>query len=151
MNRNVYEFVMSKSLKLGSYTFGLHPSVVIIQDDISEVNGGDVHGEQFDMNKLNYQFGLSWQRQPKTLFMLETRYLAPSELDNLEQGISSTRAVENNLGIRYYLRNWLCMDAGIRHIYNLDTGSDNTRLHANFVGVIPLDHVYDRIANMFIN
>jgi hypothetical protein len=59
--------------------------------------------------------------------------------------------MENNLGIRYYIRNWLCIDSGIRHFYNLDTKNDEMKLHANFVGVIPLATVYDRVQNYLRN
>ena len=84
--------------------------------------------------------------------MYESKYLTSSNVSALDsKGLAHHQALENNLGVRYYIRNWLCMDAGARYFYDLDAEQDNMGLHANFVGVIPLNFLYTRIENLFKN
>ncbi len=150
MDEDLYELVLSKAFRIGGNLVSVHPGVQVIRDEVSKIGGASL-AEPYQATKVNPRLGLSWQTRPKTLFMYEFKLLSPTEIAALEagRGLETHRAVENNLGIRYYIRNWLCIDSGIRHYYDTDTGDDEMKLHANFVGVIPLAVVYDRLSNYF--
>ncbi len=150
MNEDLYEVVFSKSFHIGDNMLSLHPGAQIIRDHVTAIDGVVDMGKGFETTKINPRLGLSWQSHPKTLFMYEFKVLHPTDVSSLSAGrIHSDLAMENNLGIRYYIRNWLCMDSGIRHFYNIDTHDDEMKLHANFVGVIPMATVFDRLQNYF--
>jgi len=56
---------------------------------------------------------------------------------------------ENNLGVRFYLRNWLFLDAGILSMYDSGAEQWDTGIHANVTGLIPLKSVGERIFGNF--
>jgi hypothetical protein len=146
MDEDMYEAVFSKAFHVGDNVITVHPGAQIIRDQVSSVSGLAPFGEPYRATKINPRLGISWQTRPKTLFMYEFKLLHPTEVAAFKDGgISTHEAVENNLGIRYYLRNWLCIDSGIRHYYDLEKRTDEMKLHANFVGVIPLATVWDRV------
>ncbi len=148
MNEDMYEVVFSKAFKVGDNMISVHPGAQIIRDVVTAIDGQVKLTNSLEATKVNPRLGLSWQSHPKTLFMYEFKLLHPTDIAQLSAGkISTNNAMENNLGIRYYIRNWLCIDSGIRHFYNLDTKKDEMKLHANFVGVIPLETVYGRVQN----
>lgn len=150
MDEDMYEVVLSKGFRFGDNQVTFHPGLQILRDEVASVRGAAAFAEPAQATKFNPRLGLSWQSRPKTLFMYELKMLSPTELATLRSGsIATHRAVENNLGIRYYIRNWICIDSGIRHFYDLDSGDDEMKLHANFVGVVPLASVYERIENYF--
>jgi len=150
MDEDLYEVVFSKAFHVGSSIVTVHPGAQIIRDEVTSVRQLPAFQEKLQGTKFNPRLGISWQSRPKTLFMYELKMLNPTEVSRFaENGIHTNRAVENNLGIRYYLRNWLCMDSGIRHYYNIDKKDDEMRLHANFVGVVPMASFYDRISSYF--
>jgi hypothetical protein len=150
MDEDLYEVVFSKAFRIGDNMVTFHPGVQIINDKVNSIEGRAALKDPYTNTKFNPRLGVSWQTRPKTLFMYELKMLHPTDVAALETGdIRTDVAVENNLGIRYYLRNWLCIDSGIRHYYDLDKKTDEMKLHANFVGVIPLATVYDRISNHF--
>lgn len=150
MDEDMYEVVLSKAFRFGDNQVTFHPGAQILRDEVASVRGESAFAAPAKATKLNPRLGVSWQSRPKTLFMYEFKMLSPTELSSLRRGsIATHQAMENNLGIRYYIRNWICIDSGIRHFYDLDTGDDEMKLHANFVGVVPLATVYDRVANYF--
>lgn len=150
MDEDMYEVVFSKAFRLGGNLVTLHPGAQIIRDEVQSINGLPALEEPYTATKVNPRLGISWQSRPKTLFMYEFKMLHPTEVGRLDAGsIETNTAMENNLGIRYYIRNWFCIDSGIRHYYDTETKEDEMKLHANFVGVIPLATVYDRIENYF--
>ncbi len=150
MNEDMYEGVMSKSFHIGGNMISVHPGMQIIRDAVTSINDQIDFEKPLQITKVNPRLGLSWQSHPKTLFMYEFKYLNPTNISELKKGTMGTEeAMENNLGIRYYIRNWICMDTGIRHYYNIQTHDDEMKLHANFVGVIPLESVYSRVQNYF--
>ena len=150
MNEDMYEAVMSKAFHLGDNVVTFHPGVQLIRDEVTSINGLPELGKSLQTTKVNPRLGVSWQSRPKTLFMYEFKLLNPTDVSTLAEGrIGTHAALENNLGIRYYIRNWLCIDSGIRHYYDTVKKDDEMKLHANFVGVIPLASVYDRVQNYF--
>ncbi len=153
MERRAFDIVTSKSFKIGHQYFGIHPGVSILWDDVKEVNGQNTtnssDGTRYEDQKINYRLGVSWQSQPKVMYMYEAKYFSLAKMEDLETvGIQKNPAIENNIGVRYYIRNWLCMDAGIRYLYDLEEGDDDMKLHANFVGVVPLNTVFQRVENL---
>ncbi|GEM_PF-2166469 len=150
MNEDMYEVVFSKAFQVGDNLITLHPGAQIIRDDVTAIEGLPKLDKSLQTTKFNPRLGISWQSHPKTLFMYEFKLLNPTDVSSLGGGsIETHTAIENNLGIRYYIRNWLCIDSGIRHFYDLEKKDDEMKLHANFVGVIPLATVYDRVQNYF--
>ncbi|MBF0432697.1 MAG: hypothetical protein HQK83_15545 [Fibrobacteria bacterium] len=151
MARNAYDLVMSKSFDIKGTRVSVHPGLEIHDDRIKKIDGeAPSNKEDFQKHKFNYRMGLSWQTKPNTVFMYESKLLDISNVDDLTGvGFTHHNALENNLGVRYYIRNWLCMDAGIRYMYDLDTSEDDMKLHANFVGVVPLNTMYVRLENIF--
>jgi hypothetical protein len=153
MDEDMYEIAFSKAFRLGGDVFGVHPGVQIIRDEVTSVeDAGTEEDDRYKATKVNPRLGLSWQTRPKTLFMYEFKYLNPTRTSALaSSGIRTNAAFENNLGIRYYIRNWICIDSGIRHYYDTVEKDDEMKLHANFVGVIPMAVVYERVVNYFKN
>jgi hypothetical protein len=150
MNEDMYEVVFSKAFRIGDDLITLHPGAQIIRDEVESIDGLPRLAKPLQATKFNPRLGVSWQSRPKTLFMYEFKLLNPTDVSSLGRGgIGTHTAMENNLGIRYYIRNWLCIDSGIRHFYDLEKRDDEMKLHANFVGVIPLATVYDRVQNYF--
>jgi hypothetical protein len=150
MNEDMYEAVASKAFHLGDNVVTFHPGVQVIRDEVTSIGGLPELGQSLQTTKVNPRLGISWQSRPKTLFMYEFKLLNPTDVSTFAQGTIGTHAAfENNLGIRYYIRNWLCIDSGIRHYYDTVKKDDEMKLHANFVGVIPLATVYDRVQNYF--
>lgn len=150
MKEDMYEVVVSKGIQLGDNRFTFHPGVQIIRDEVTSIAGQPELQKPLQATKFNPRLGISWQSRPKTMFMYEFKMLHPTDVTSLALGsIKTNEAIENNLGIRYYIRNWLCIDSGIRHYYDLQLKDDEMKLHANFVGVIPLESVYDRVSNYF--
>jgi hypothetical protein len=150
MDEDLYEVVFSKTFHIGESMLSLHPGAQIIRDHVTAIAGMPDLGKGLETTKVNPRLGLSWQSRPKTLFMYELKVLHPTDVSSMSRGsIQDDLAMENNLGIRYYIRNWLCMDSGIRHFYNINSHEDEMKLHANFVGVIPMAVVYDRVQNYF--
>jgi hypothetical protein len=149
MDEDLYEVVVSKAFHIGDNMVSFHPGAQIIRDNVTAIEGKP-DMKAFQGTKINPRLGVSWQSRPKTLFMYELKVLHPTDVAKLGNGrIETDMAVENNLGIRYYIRNWLCMDSGIRHFYNTETKGDEMKLHANFVGVIPMETVYSRVQSYF--
>ena len=149
MDEDMYEVAFSKAFHLGDNVVSFHPGAQILRDEVTGIQGVDLNGN-LKTTKVNPRLGISWQSRPKTLFMYEFKLLNPTEVSRLDQGgIETHPAMENNLGIRYYIRNWLCIDSGIRHYYDLEKNDDEMKLHANFVGVVPLATLYERIENHF--
>jgi hypothetical protein len=150
MDEDMYEVVFSKAFHVGDNVVSLHPGAQIIRDQVTAVNQLPAFAEPYRVTKFNPRLGISWQSRPKTLFMYELKILHPTEVASFGAGdIDTHTAMENNLGIRYYLRNWLCIDSGIRHYYDLQNHTDEMKLHANFVGVIPMASVWDRMQGYF--
>jgi hypothetical protein len=150
MKEDMYEVVVSKGIQLGDNRFTFHPGVQIIRDEVTSIGGQPDLEKPLQSTKVNPRLGISWQSRPKTMFMYEFKMLHPTDVASLALGsIETNEAIENNLGIRYYIRNWLCIDSGIRHYYDMQLKDDEMKLHANFVGVIPLETVYDRVSNYF--
>lgn len=149
MDQDMYEVVLSKAFRAGGNMVSFHPGVQIIRDEVTGVRDLAALEEPHQATKVNPRLGISWQTRPKTLFMYELKMLNPTVVSALAEGIETHTAVENNLGIRYYIRNWLCIDSGIRHYYDTESGDDEMKLHANFVGVVPLAEIYERVGNYF--
>ena len=150
MDEDLYEVALSKAFNLGGNVVTFHPGAQIIRDQVNSVRGQPALEAPLKATKINPRLGVSWQTRPKALFMYEFKMLNPTDVAALGEGrIETHSAVENNLGIRYYIRNWLCIDSGIRHFLDVETGDDEMKLHANFVGVVPLATVYDRIQHYF--
>lgn len=148
MDQDMYEVVLSKAFRFGDNVVSFHPGAQVIRDEVTSVGGGPDLEKPYQATKVNPRLGISWQTRPKTLFMYEFKMLNPTEVASLRAGgIETHSAMENNLGIRYYIRNWLCIDSGIRHFYDIKTRDDEMKLHANFVGVVPLATLYDRVEN----
>ncbi len=150
MDEDMYEVVLSKAFQIGGNMISVHPGVQVLRDQVNSIEGQPALSAPLKTTKANPWLGLSWQTRPKTLFMYEFKLLSPTDVSQLAAGgIKTHQAMENNLGIRYYLRNWLCIDSGIRHYYDFEKHDDDMRIHANFVGVVPLATVYDRVGNYF--
>lgn len=150
MNEDMYEVVMSKAFRVGGNLITFHPGAQIIRDEVKSIQGLPQLEESIQATKFNPRLGISWQSRPKTLFMYELKILNPTDVSKLNLGTIETHtAVENNLGIRYYIRNWICIDSGIRHYYDTEKKDDEMKLHANFVGVIPMATVFERVQNYF--
>lgn len=150
MNEDMYEVVVSKAFHVGDNLITFHPGAQIIRDEVKSIQGLGKLDKSLQTTKFNPRLGVSWQSRPKTLFMYELKLLNPTDVSKLDLGsIETHAAVENNLGIRCYIRNWLCIDSGIRHYYDMDLKDDEMKLHANFVGVIPTATVFNRLSNYF--
>jgi len=153
MNEDQYEAVLSKAFIVGGLQISIHPGVQIIRDEVTSIQNVALT-ESNRGTKINPRVGFSWQsiHHARTQFMYEFKILHPTDVSKLDGvSIHTNEAMENNLGVRFYLRNWLCIDSGIRHYYDMNTKEDEMKLHANFVGVIPLASVYNRIQNYFKN
>lgn len=150
MDEDMYEVVASKAFRVGDNVITLHPGAQIIRDAVTSVKDGPALADPYKVTKINPRLGISWQSRPKTLFMYELKILHPTKVSSIATGsIETDPAIENNLGVRYYIRNWLCIDAGIRNYYDMRKRDDEMKLHANFVGVVPLTTLYDRIEGYF--
>ena len=145
MERQRYKLMMSKNFSVGKYDFSIHPALEMINDEVVSYEGSEFDNATM-FTKLNPQLGLTWQKSAETVFILENRLVEISNHKNVDYGeVEYQDGFETNFAIRFYFRNWLMMDAGIRNTNNLETAKNETRIHANFTGVIPLASVGNRI------
>ena len=137
---------MSKTFTLGNTSITVHPGVAVQQDKLSLVDSTE--GAQ--KRRVDGQLGLTWQNSPETMFLFEARTLGVLERGQISDGnLRYQDAVQANLGVRFYLRHWMFMDAGLLNMYNIDRDEWNNGIHANLTGVIPVKSAASRIAGWF--
>ncbi len=140
---------------LGTWSYGnqnrnlsVHPGLVLVQDEIVEYLGAPQ--KKRTAAYFNPQLGLTWQTQEKVTYMFETRYHRYLKDDTL--GLSAKPsfegAIDANLGIRYFFRNWLFADAGVRYTWLTEQKEGDSEIHANFTGVIPLRSIFSRTKHL---
>jgi hypothetical protein len=148
LERSQWGLSLSKSFDIGSTSFTVHPSVAIQQDKLSQVE--DTENKPLQKRRIDGQLGLTWQSNSETMFLIEARSLSIVDRKDLATGsIDYQNALQGNLGVRFYLRNWIFMDAGLLNMYNIDRDEWNNGIHANLTGVIPLRSVSERVAGWF--
>lgn len=141
LERGVIFAGLSKTFNVADWKVGVHPSVQYITDDLKS---GGKSGANRDV--LEPALALTWQQAPQVMYMAELKWGTAIDLETLaETNMSDKREIETNLGVRFYLRNWLFMDAGIRHSEIPALDRKTTGIHANFSGVIPLKSIGSRM------
>jgi hypothetical protein len=136
----------SKSFALGSYRISLHPGLTMNWDKLTRLNGIAVDSLGITSQRYGAQLGATWQTVDNTMFIYESRIVSILNQKDVQAGeLNYQYGFENNLGVRFYLRNWLFLDAGILTMF--DSGDDkwDTGIHANISGLIPLKSVAARI------
>jgi len=135
----------SKSLSFGAYRVSVHPALGMNVDEITRV--GDVNATKGRSSQQMFgQVGATWQTVDNTMFMFESKMVSILDTNvTVNQAQKYTYGYENNLGVRFYLRNWLFLDAGIVSMYEPRINSIDTGIHANISGLIPLKSIGERI------
>jgi len=153
MTRYNYNLMMSKGFNLGQWQFSVHPGIHMLSDNLQEYTNGATY-EITKFNNLqsqvpNFLLGLTWQKNDRTMFILEGKTLKALDQAQLINGtLYYQDAVQGNLAVRNYIRNWLFVDAGIRSYKELETNTPvTTEIHANITGSIPLKSVANRITS----
>lgn len=148
LNRMQGEALASMAYGTDKSNVTFHPGAQLIQDEITEIGAVKLKGKRSFY--YNPQLAISWQSKEKLVYMFETRYhriLKDSSLQVTDK-LHYEGAVDANFGARFFLRNWLFMDAGIKTIYKTEQDSFDSEIHANFTGVIPLKSVFTRASNL---
>jgi hypothetical protein len=150
MELNTIDFMLAKTLEVAQWKISLYPGVNYFDQRYTHLAGIELP-KPIDRSEFAYQMGVTWQKDPSVLFILESRLYEGIDADSTiaAQQVIANRIWENNMGVRYYMRNWLFMDAGIRYFYDEKTGDDDIGIHANISGAIPLKSVFGRIASRF--
>jgi hypothetical protein len=149
LDRNVYNLMLSQSFKIKSYSISLHGNLQYLQDDFKFTSIDDKDNEKSTGN-FAPQLGITWQKEKDYAFMTEFKLVHLLDNSNLaiSQNPKYTEAFEGNIGARYFFRNWIFMDAGVKTLYNMTTEDMNSEIHANLTGVIPLNSLYHRVINL---
>ncbi len=141
LERGVIFAGLSKSFQISDWKIGVHPSVEYVSDNLPS---GSQTGPTREV--VEPALALTWQQAPQVMYMAEAKWGSAIDLATLsEANLSGVREIETNLGVRFYLRNWLFMDAGIRHSEIPTLDRKTTGIHANFSGVIPLKSIGSRM------
>ena len=150
MELNTIDFMLAKTMEISQWKISLYPGLNYFDQRFTDL-GGVKLAKAIDRSELAYQMGMTWQKDPSVLFILESRLYDGIDADStIATGkVATHRIWENNMGVRYYMRNWLFMDAGIRYFYDDATAADDVGIHANISGAIPLKSVFGRIASRF--
>lgn len=153
MTRYNYNLMMSKGFEIAGWQFSVHPGVHMLSDNLQEYTNAS-NNEITKFNNLqsqvpNFLLGFTWQKNDRTMFILEGKTLKALDQEQLVNGtLDYQDAVQGNLAVRNYIRNWLFVDAGIRSYKELETNTPvNTEIHANITGSIPLKSVANRITS----
>ncbi len=151
IDRQSFIFGMSKSLQIGNYRVSVHPGFVFQFDRMMMVGDSTLKSKNRPSEKLpSFQLGATWQTTENTVFILESHQVPILNQDNASNfDLSYSQGFENNLGVRFYLRNWIFIDAGIRSLYDTEAEMWETGIHANITGLIPMKSVGERIMNNF--
>lgn len=147
LNRQSWLLGASKSFAIGSYKVSLHPALSFQYDQLTAVGDSTISKGMPSAKNLGYQFGATWQTTDNTMFLLESRSVSilDTGITRQNQELQYQAGFENNLGVRFYLRNWLFIDAGILSVYDSGAETWDTGIHANITGLIPLKSVGERI------
>lgn len=141
--------MLSQSFKIKSYSISLHGNLQYLQDDFKFTSADNQDNEKSNGN-FAPQLGITWQKEKDYAFMTEFKLV--HLLHNSDLAVSQspkyTEAFEGNIGARYFFRNWIFMDAGVKTLYNMTTEDMNSEIHANLTGVIPLNSLYHRVINL---
>lgn len=141
LERGVVFVGASKSFQVSAWRIGLHPSLQYVTDELKDGARTTAHLERFEP-----ALALTWQQTPQVMYMAEAKWGDAVDLETLSSDrIDARREIETNLGVRFYLRNWLFMDAGIRHSEIPSLERKSTGIHANFSGVVPLKSLGNRL------
>jgi hypothetical protein len=148
LDRNISNLMASKNLKIGSYSIGLHLGAQYLQDEFVFESEKEI--DPTDINHLLFQGGITWQSKKDYAFITEFKQLQLLNNENIgsNQLAQFSEAYEVNIGARYFFRNWISMDAGVRSLYNMETDDVDSEIHANLTGVVPLNSLYNRILNL---
>lgn len=140
---------------LASWAYGtdknnvsVHPGIQLIQDQVTQIGQNEVKGML--KTYFNPQIGLSWQSKEKLVYMAEARYhhVLKDSAFNVGDRLHYEGAWDANFGARFFLRNWLFIDAGVKTLYLTEQEIFKPEIHANFTGVIPLKSVFTRASNL---
>lgn len=149
LDRSHWALGLSKSFVWGSTSITIHPGATIQQDKLTITPHSD-SAKPIQKRRLDGQLGLTWQTNSETMFIVEARSTNVMDRNEVQNGkINYQNAVQGNLGVRFYLRNWVFMDAGLLNMYNIDLDEWNNGIHANITGVIPVRTVASRISSWF--
>jgi hypothetical protein len=152
LDRNVYNLMFSQSFNAGKYNIGTHLSLQYLQDEFS-FQASNADDKQVSSGHFAPQLGITWQSKKDYAFMTEFKMVhllnnTDLAISGLTENIEYTEAYEANIGARYFFRNWIFMDAGVKTLYNKETKDINSEIHANLTGVIPLNSLYHRVLNL---
>lgn len=151
LDRSQWTLGLAKSLEIGSLSISLHPAVVLQQDELSSTNANSTTNP-VQKRRVDGQMGITWQRRAETMFLFEARTLGIIDPNSFAtQALAYHDAVQANLGVRFYLRNWIFMDAGLLNTYDIDQDAWNNAIHANLTGIIPVKTVSERVIGWFGN
>lgn len=125
-----------------------HPGLQFSQDNITKI--GDEKQKGLSKMSINPQLGVTWQTKEKIVYMLEGRLhnILKDSSFSLKTKPSYETAIDANLGARFFFKNWIFMDAGLRYSYLTEQKVGKPEIHANFTGVIPLKTVFVRSKNL---
>jgi hypothetical protein len=140
-----FEILVGKTLSIAGHEFSLYPGLRRHFSKLNSWNGESLNSTQ--ENSIDYHLGATWQRDPSVLFIYELKYIRPIGINSASKNIELDRLMENNMGARYYLKNWLFLDAGIRHTQDLKTKASEFTIHANLTGVLPMKSIFQRMAS----
>lgn len=149
LDRSLWALGLSKSFDLGTTSVTVHPGVAVQQDKLGATDDPE-NAKPLQKRRVDGQLGVTWQSNAETMFLLEARSLSVLDRTDLSAGrLDYQNAVQGNLGVRFYLRNWVFMDAGVLNMYNIDRDEWNNGIHANITGVIPVKSLSERISGWF--
>lgn len=147
LSRQSWMVGASKSFQIGNYKVSLHPAATFQYDRITKVADSSLGENSPSGKNVGYQLGATWQTTDNTMFLLESRSVSILDTSITTESAEPSyhTGFENNLGVRFYLRNWLFIDAGILSMYDVEKSTWDTGIHANITGLIPLKSVGERI------
>jgi len=149
LDRSLWALGLSKSFVLGNTSITVHPGLAVQQDKLT-LSDDTSGANPLQKRRVDGQLGITWQSNSETMFILEARSLSVLDRKDITAGtLDYQNAVQGNLGVRFYLRNWVFMDAGVLNMYNIDRDEWNNGIHANITGVIPVKSLSERIGGWF--
>ncbi len=146
IERQFFELLFAKQFQLDNHTISIYPGLKYSDDEVTRVYTEDIGKSDFSKATIEGALGITWQQSPNKLFIYELNYFTPVDASTIEdKKIAHSNLVENLLGVRFYVQNWLFIDSGIKHTYVPSTGKDDFSVNVNFSGVVPVKSIISRV------
>jgi hypothetical protein len=148
LERQSFVLGASKSFAMGNHRISVHPGVTMNMDELTKIGDVKLKPSKNTAQFLGAQFGATWQTVDNTMFIFESRTVPILNTEvNANQKMQYQYGFENNLGVRFYIRNWVFLDAGILTLYDSGSETWDPGIHANLTGLLPLKAIATRIFN----